>query len=108
MASRSSRRTLAGGLDLGPHIGQRLRRLRKASGLTTKEIRERTGLDISGIYKLEKEHRPNPELATLLLLLDAYDVGSFEEVFGELPYRAVARAYRAEGVGRAVREEGEE
>jgi transcriptional regulator with XRE-family HTH domain len=51
-------------------IGERLRSLRKARGLTQSEAAERAGLGRHTLYRAE--HGDNPTLATLVRLLRVY------------------------------------
>ena len=52
-------------------FGDRLYKLRKARGLTLRELAERAGIDHSLLSKIEHDLRPDPEADLLFAILDA-------------------------------------
>jgi len=52
-------------------FGDRLFKLRKARGLTLRELAERVGMDHSLLSKIEHDLRPDPEADLLFSILDA-------------------------------------
>jgi transcriptional regulator with XRE-family HTH domain len=55
------------------YLGERLRRTRKAKGLTLQQLAGKAGLDIAAISRLEREPR-DPRASSLAKLADALDV----------------------------------
>jgi transcriptional regulator with XRE-family HTH domain len=58
-----------------PPVGKRVRRLRRAAGITLRELASRAGLDLSTVHKLEQGRIDNPRLDTLVALANALGVG---------------------------------
>lgn len=79
------------------HVGAHLRRLRAARGWSIEDAAVRAGLSRNTLSKLEGMALPNPRLATLLALMELYDLQSIEELLGLLPSRALLRAWVEEG-----------
>jgi transcriptional regulator with XRE-family HTH domain len=78
-----------------PPVGERLRRLRRAAGLTLRELASRAGLDLSTVHKLEQGRIDNPRLNTLVALAEALGVTVAALVEGS----AGARAAGKPGIG---------
>jgi transcriptional regulator with XRE-family HTH domain len=79
------------------HVGQRLRRLRQARGLTQEQAAAAAGLTRNTLGSLERERFPDPHLSTLLTLMHVYQLGTLEELLGPLPSARVANAWEEEG-----------
>jgi transcriptional regulator with XRE-family HTH domain len=83
-------------------VGQHLRRLRVARGWSIEEAAVQAGLSRNTLSKLEAAALPNPRLATLLALMELYQLRSIEELLGLVPSRELLRAWLAEGRPGAV------
>lgn len=79
------------------HVGAQLRHLRTARGWSIEEAAVHAGLSRNTLSKLEGMALPNPRLATLLALMELYELHSIEELLGLVPSRALLRAWVAEG-----------
>jgi PAS domain S-box-containing protein len=62
-------------------FGQRLRELRKAKGLTQRELADRVGLSFTYLSKIENEAMPPPRVKTITALAKALDTDA-DELFG--------------------------
>lgn len=76
-----------------PHLGQRLRDLRRAAGLTLRQLEAQTGVGRSRLSQLETSPAPNPSLAVLLALQRAFGLDTIESLLGVLPSENAAPAY---------------
>lgn len=76
-----------------PHLGQRLRALRRAAGLTLRQLEAQTGVGRSRLSQLETSPAPNPSLAVLLALQRAFGLDTIESLLGVLPSENAAPAY---------------
>lgn len=79
------------------HLGERLRLLRKESGLTQENAAAAAGITRNWLAELEKARFPNPTLSTLLRLMRAYGLGSVEELLGPTPSTRLVTAWEEEG-----------
>lgn len=91
--------------QLRVHLGERLRTVRKLSGLTQEQAAVAAGVTRTTIAELEGARFPNPKLSTLLRLMRTYELGSLEELLGSVPSARLAAAWEEEGWGTS-REEG--
>ena len=62
-------------------FGQRLRELRKAKGMTQRELAQRAGIDFTYLSKLETGAMPPPSEKTILSLAEVLDADA-DELFG--------------------------
>lgn len=70
----------------GPvYFGARLSRLRKAAGMSARDLGSRTGISHSYLSRLERERSANPTLDTMLALQRAFGLGSLDELLGPMP-----------------------
>lgn len=65
-------------LDPVPTFGGRIRDLRRAAGLSQREVAARIGIDFTYLSKLENDHGEPPGEATIRGLADVFDVKSEE------------------------------
>lgn len=79
-------------------LGQRLRALRRARGLTAQEAARRAGLDRNTVHRAEGGR--NPTLLTLVRLLRVYGRLGALEGFLELPEVSPMKLLRAARKGR--------
>ena len=75
------------------HVGHRLRDLRRAAGLTLRQLEAQTGVGRSRLSQLETSPAPNPSLAVLLALQRAFGLDTIESLLGVLPSENAASAY---------------
>jgi len=87
----------AEGTQYNVHIGKRLRALRLRRDWSIEEAASRAGLSRNTLGNLELAPIPNPRLATLLALMEAYEMRGIEELLGDLPSRALLQAWVAQG-----------
>ncbi len=66
-------------------LGQRLRTLRKARGLTLSEVAERTGISCAYLSSLERGQQDNPSFKCLMKLTEVYGFSSVTDLVGERP-----------------------
>lgn len=66
-------------------LGQRLRTLRKAKGLTLSEVAERTGISCAYLSSLERGQQDNPSFKCLMKLTEVYGFSSVTDLVGERP-----------------------
>jgi HTH-type transcriptional regulator, competence development regulator len=83
-----------------PSFGSRVKQLRKARGLTQRELAERVGLDFSYVSKIENDRLEHtPSVRALVRLADALQVDELElmEVANKVPpaMTAIARSPEA-------------
>ncbi len=64
-------------------LGQRLRTLRKAKGLTLSEVSERTGISCAYLSSLERGQQDNPSFKCLIRLTEVYGLSSVTDLVGE-------------------------
>jgi DNA-binding XRE family transcriptional regulator len=83
--------------QLTVHLGQRLRSIRDAAGMTQETAANSAGLTRNTLASLEKHPFSDPKLSTLLRLMRVYQLGSLEELLGPLPGARLAAALEAEG-----------
>lgn len=79
------------------HVGQRLRELREAVGLTQEVAAVSAGLTRNTLGRLESAELPDVRLSTLLALMELYGAASLDDLLGISPSRAVLRRWVAEG-----------
>lgn len=76
-----------------PDLGQRLLDLRRAAGLTLRQLEAQTGVGRSRLSQLETSPAPNPSLAVLLALQRAFGLDTIESLLGVLPSENAAPLY---------------
>lgn len=91
--------------QLRVHLGERLRSVRKLSGLTQEQAAVASRVTRTTIAELEGTRFPNPKLSTLLRLMRTYELRSLEELLGPVPSAMLAAAWEEEGWGTS-RDEG--
>jgi DNA-binding XRE family transcriptional regulator len=103
-AARSrSRQVLRAVPDLGPdaqssvHIGNRLRELREQCNLTQEVAAVNAGITRNTLGELEGSRFPNPQLSTLLGLMQCYGLSSLDALLGPMPAARVANAWEDAG-----------
>lgn len=79
------------------HLGARLRDLRLGRGWSIEQAAARAGLSRNTLGGLETNPLPNPNLSTLLALMELYQLRSIEELFGSVPSRSLLEAWVANG-----------
>jgi transcriptional regulator with XRE-family HTH domain len=79
------------------HLGSRLRELRHDAGWSIEAAAARAGLSANTLANLERAALPNPNLSTLLSLMEIYKLDSIEELLGWLPSRLLLGAWVARG-----------
>jgi transcriptional regulator with XRE-family HTH domain len=79
------------------HLGVRVRELRRRRGWSIEEAAGRAGLSRNTLGNLETAVLPNPNLSTLLALMEVYELRSIEELFGSMASRVVLERWVAEG-----------
>lgn len=65
-------------MDVMPTTAEKLRRIRRGSGLTQQELAAKTGLSQSTIAMIENGTRKTPRPSTLTKLAEALGVSPFE------------------------------
>jgi transcriptional regulator with XRE-family HTH domain len=70
-------------------FGQKLRALRRAAGITQRELAKRVGVDFSYISKLENDRLPPPAADTVVKICEVLDVAPDEllAATGKIPPR---------------------
>lgn len=97
------RRVLRAVPDLTPdaqssvHIGSRLRALREDRRLTQEEAAVGAGITRNTLVDLERSQFPNPQLSTLLALMQQYELSSLDALLGPMPAARVANAWEEAG-----------
>jgi transcriptional regulator with XRE-family HTH domain len=81
------------------HLGERLRAVRRQSGLTQEQAAVAAEMTRSRLAELEKARFPNPTLSTLLRLMRTYNLRSLEELLGPVPSARLAAVWEEEGWG---------
>jgi transcriptional regulator with XRE-family HTH domain len=79
------------------HLGEWLRVVREASGLTQEKAAVAAGLTRNTLVSIEGSRFPDPKLSTLLRLMRTYGLGSLEELLGPPAGALLAEAWEAEG-----------
>lgn len=79
------------------HIGNRLRELRDQRNLTQEEAAVNAGITRNTLVELEGSRFPNPQLSTLLGLMQCYGLGSLDALLGPMPAARVASAWEEAG-----------
>jgi DNA-binding XRE family transcriptional regulator len=74
-------------------IARRLRELRAERQLSQRESARKMGISQAALSQLEAGAKL-PSLATLLKIQIAYDLGSLEQIFGDLPSQILTRRPR--------------
>jgi transcriptional regulator with XRE-family HTH domain len=95
------------GDEVRVHLGERLRAVRKQTGLTQEKAAAVAGMTRNAIAELEKARFPNPKLSTLLRLMRTYKLRSLEELLGPVPSARLAEAWEEEGWETAREESGQ-
>jgi transcriptional regulator with XRE-family HTH domain len=67
-------------------LGQRLKRLREAAGLSQQDLAVRAGLSVSVVSQIEQGRKADPRMTTVLFLAEALGVG-VQELTGPRPRR---------------------
>lgn len=67
------------------HIGMVFKRHRQLAGMTQEQAASKSGLTRNTIIALERARFPDPHLSTMLALVEAYGLGSLEQLLGDLP-----------------------
>jgi transcriptional regulator with XRE-family HTH domain len=75
------------------HFGARLRACRREQKLSQAEAARFAGISRNTLVGLERAQFPNPNLRTLLSLMETYGLGSLEELFGTTPSRHLAMTW---------------
>lgn len=71
-------------------IARRIKQLREERHLSQKQSAHRIGISQAALSQLEAGTKL-PSLATLLKMQAAYDLGSLEQIFGDLPSQLLTR-----------------
>jgi transcriptional regulator with XRE-family HTH domain len=79
------------------HIGKRLRALREARNLTQEGAAVNAGITRNTLIDLERAQFPNPQLSTLLALMQCYGLSSLDALLGSMPAARVANAWEEAG-----------
>ncbi|MFF1610849.1 helix-turn-helix transcriptional regulator [Amycolatopsis sp. NPDC058278] len=79
------------------HLGHRLRELCEQRGLTQEVAAVTAGITRNTLVKLEGARFPNPQLSTLLSLMQCYELRSIDELIGPMPAARLAHAWQAAG-----------
>ncbi|MBJ7593068.1 MULTISPECIES: helix-turn-helix domain-containing protein [Aeromonas] len=65
------------------HIGDNIKRIRKAAGLSQQELAERCGISKSQLSRLESGEQQNPLIQTIIPIATALGASLDEIVYGE-------------------------
>jgi transcriptional regulator with XRE-family HTH domain len=79
------------------HLGERLRALRASREWSIEAAAAKAGLSGNTLSNLERTALPNPTLSTLLALMEIYDLGSIDDLFGPAPSRLLLAEWVAIG-----------
>jgi transcriptional regulator with XRE-family HTH domain len=82
-----------GNIDL-PQIGQRIKELRVACGLSQQELAQQAGLSVSVVFQMEQGKRNDPKLSTVVALAGP---------LGKKPGQLVEELMQASGAIAAIR-----
>lgn len=77
------------------HLGARLQAFRLAAGLSVREAGRRCRLSDGTLRKIESLARPNPNLTTLLVMMEVYGAASIDHLLGPSAAERTAYAWRS-------------
>lgn len=79
------------------HVGRHLRQLRERRDLTQEVAAFNAGITRNTLVELEGARFPNPQLSTLLGLMQCYGLSSLDALLGPMPAARVADAWEEAG-----------